>query len=430
MEMAQPANSGEGESSAVSIGRKGSSGKNNEFVTTGQIAKQTGMTVRTLRYYDQIGLLEPSQYTDGSARMYSKEDLIRLQKIQTLKYIGLSLDEIKNIIRDEALSEAALRSSLAAQKEILYQKHSHMENVIRSINQALDHMDRDHTLHASDWNSLTGLIKAVHSEKDWVEQYHTATRLQTRIHLHDKFSVNPTGWHRWLFGHLQRLQNKPVLKVLELGCGDGTLWSRNIDRIPVSWQITLSDISGGMLDEARRNLGPHKQRFKFLLADVQEIPFHDGQFDLVIASHMLYHVPDIPKAIAEMQRVLAAQGILCVSTMGPLHLQEIERLAAAFDPELRVIDPVVDRFNLENGGGFLSPYFPDVQLHRYEDHLLVREIQPLIDYMTSTPMNARERLIGSAMARFTRYLEEEMAREGPLPITKDTGILVSRKGSQ
>ena len=398
--------------------------KSGDYATTGQIAKRTGITLRTLRYYDQIGLLSPSQHSQASVRLYSKEDLVRLQKIQTLKYIGLTLQEIKEVIREESLSGHDLRSSLTAQKETLRQKLAHMEVVVKAINQAMGILKNEPQ--DVEWSSLIELIHAVHSEKDWVEQYHTATRLQTRIQLYDKCSVNPTGWHRWLFGHLIE---QTGCTVLEVGCGDGALWARNMDRVPEAWRVTLSDFSDGMLEEARSSLGERKAQFKFVLADVQDIPFHDEQFDIVIANNMLYHVPDIPKALSEIHRVLKPGGCLFASTMSKRHLQEVEQLAAAFDPEIRVLDPVIERFNLDNGEQLLSPWFSEVRLYSYDDHLIVSEVRPLLEYIISTPMNARKRLTGAALHHFERFLNSMIEREGKIRISKDSGFFLGRKRS-
>ncbi|WP_025847054.1 MerR family transcriptional regulator [Paenibacillus ehimensis] len=398
--------------------------KSGGYATTGQIAKRTGITLRTLRYYDQIGLLSPSQHSQASVRLYSKEDLVRLQKIQTLKYIGLTLQEIKEVIREESLSGHDLRSSLTAQKETLRQKLAHMEVVVKAINQAMGILKNEPQ--DVEWSSMIELIHAVHSEKDWVEQYHTATRLQTRIQLYDKCSVNPTGWHRWLFGHLIE---QTGCTVLEVGCGDGALWARNMDRVPEAWRVTLSDFSDGMLEEARSSLGERKAQFKFVLADVQDIPFHDEQFDIVIANNMLYHVPDIPKALSEIHRVLKPGGCLFASTMSKRHLQEVEQLAAAFDPEIRVLDPVIERFNLDNGEQLLSPWFSEVRLYSYDDHLIVSEVRPLLEYITSTPMNARQRLTGAALHHFERFLNSMIEREGKIRISKDSGFFLGRKRS-
>lgn len=67
----------------------------------GELAKLTGLTIRTLRYYDQIGLYSPSGYSDAGYRLYNESDLSRLQQILALKDLGLSLDEIKSILADD-----------------------------------------------------------------------------------------------------------------------------------------------------------------------------------------------------------------------------------------------------------------------------------------------------------------------------------------
>jgi DNA-binding transcriptional MerR regulator len=61
----------------------------------GDLAKLTGLTVRTLRFYDGIGLLSPSSQTDSGHRLYSEEDVTRLYQIVSLKELGLSLEEVK-----------------------------------------------------------------------------------------------------------------------------------------------------------------------------------------------------------------------------------------------------------------------------------------------------------------------------------------------
>jgi ubiquinone/menaquinone biosynthesis C-methylase UbiE/DNA-binding transcriptional MerR regulator len=393
-----------------------------EFLTTGQLAKRTGMTLRTLRYYDQIGLLKPSQYKNDSSRLYSKEDLILLQKIQTLKYIGLSLQEIHSHLHDASIPKPDLQHSLSMQKDLIQKKVVHMRFVVKAIEEALGLLRPENN--DVDWSSLIDIIQTIHTEMDWGQQYLNGVRLQARIQLYDTFSINPLGWHRWFFEQLVKGHH---LKILELGCGNAALWCRNKERIPESWSITLTDVSSGMLEEARINLEDLRARFQFLVADAQSIPFHDQEYDIVIANHMLYHVPDIPQAVSEMYRILKPNGLLYVSTMSKQHLQEFEEIAHSFDPKLRVMDPVMERFHLDNGEGILSEWFKEVSLIRYEDHMLVTETQPLIDYMTSTPMNAREHLVGSTLNKFRAFLMEKIDREGSIYITKDSGFFLARK---
>lgn len=388
-------------------------------LTTGQLAKRTGITVRTLRYYDQIGLLSPGGHRTGSIRLYNMKDMERLQRIQMLKYLGLSLQTIMDILDAESPSNGEIRHSLQAQLDVLQKKIAHTEHVVHAIRDAMEM-----SAYGSDWNHLADVIQTVQSEQNWGEQYRTANRLQTRIHLYDKYSTNPQGWHRWIF---EQLEVQPGAHILELGCGDGTFWIRNAERIPSSWRITLTDMSSGMVEEARCRLGSNNPQFKFLSVDAQQIPFHEEQFDMVIANNMLYHVPDIPRAIREMHRILKQGGIVCTSTMSTQHLQEVEHLAVSFDPELHVLDHAIKRFHLDNGGDLLSSCFSDLRLLRYEDCLLVDEAEPLIEYIISTPMNARERLVGAAIDKFRDHVNRLLQQNGTLEMTKENGIFLGRK---
>jgi len=394
---------------------------NEQYLTTGELARRTGITLRTLRFYDQIGLLSPEAHPPGVARQYSLRNLERLQRIQTLKYVGLSLEEIKDILHKESLSGEGMRRSLEAQLDVLQKKISHAEHLAHAIRETLGTWGTSGD--SADWQDIEKLVRAVQIEENWGEQYRTSARLQSRIHLYDKFSTNPLGWHRWLF---ERLEPAPNSRVLEVGCGDGTFWLRNADRMPAGWRVTLTDLSDGMVEAARSRLG-NDPRFVFLPADVQRLPFHEEQFDQVLANNMLYHVADIPLAVAEIHRVLAPGGMLCASTMSTRHLQELEHLAASFDPELRVLDEAIRRFHFENGAAYLSTRFKDIRLLQYQDQLLVNEAEPLIAYMTSTPMNAREKLVGPLLDRFRDHVEHLMEHAGGLRMTKENGIFTGRK---
>src|SRR5262245_11589107 len=70
----------------------------------GEVAKRTGLSVRTLHYYDEIGLLSPSTHTESQHRLYGAAELERLQHIKSLRQLGFSLDEIRACLDCEDLS--------------------------------------------------------------------------------------------------------------------------------------------------------------------------------------------------------------------------------------------------------------------------------------------------------------------------------------
>ena len=102
-------------------------------------------------------------------------------------------------------------------------------------------------------------------------------------------------------------------RVLEVGCGTANVWRENAERVPSDVALVLTDLSPGMLGEARARLSGTPLAPEFREADAQSLPFADESFDLVVANHMLYHVPDRARALAEIRaraapRRAAARG--------------------------------------------------------------------------------------------------------------------------
>jgi len=120
-------------------------------------------------------------------------------------------------------------------------------------------------------------------------QYRDERNLSARMRLHQRFSTNSGPWPRWVF---DRLGVRPGSAVLELGCGPAALWANNSDRLPRDGRIVLTDLSAGMLTAARQAVDGGVSIWRFATTDAQALPFRDRAFDLVVANHMLYHVPD------------------------------------------------------------------------------------------------------------------------------------------
>ena len=249
-------------------------------------------------------------------------------------------------------------------------------------------------------------------------QYKDASSLNDRIQLHVRFSTNPYGWMPWVFDQL-RLPER--CRVLELGCGPADLWRQNLDRIPAGWDITLTDFSPGMLDQARRNLAETDRPFAFEVVDAQAIPFEDAGFDAVIANFMLYHVPDRPRALAEIRRVLRPGGRFYAGTVGQAHLRELHDLARRFDPALVGWGGAPsDSFRLENGAEQIARFFARVTLRRYDDGLRVDEAEPIVTFVASQDPSGL--LVGERRPAFRQFVEDELVANGSIYITKDCGL--------
>lgn len=251
------------------------------------------------------------------------------------------------------------------------------------------------------------------------KQYKTAANLDARIQLHERFSTNKYDWPLWVFDQFALPADA---KILEIGCGTGKLWQMNLDRIPVGWTITLSDQSPGMLQQAQQNLGDQATRFRFTQLDAQNILFDNGAFDAVIANHMLYHVPDLAKALDETRRVLKPNGRLYAATNGKLHMQALRDLVVAFEPSAYAWREQT-HFTLEDGARWLAPYFTQVELRRFESDLLVTEVAPLVDYVLSM-----HEISPARAAEFTKFVEAQLrTHDGALRIQRAAGLFCAVK---
>ncbi|MBA2295430.1 MAG: class I SAM-dependent methyltransferase [Actinobacteria bacterium] len=242
------------------------------------------------------------------------------------------------------------------------------------------------------------------------EQYATDDNLQARIALHAAFSINP-HWAEWLF---EQEAPAPGARILDLGCGPATFWRAIKDRIDPSWFIPLADLTPGMVAAARRELGA---RAVYVVADAQDLPFPADSFDAVLANHMLYHVPDRPRAFAEISRVLVSGGTLHASTIGHGYLAELVALAPHMNAER-----YSESFGLETGPRQLEPFFTDIHVERFQDALAVTDVEPVLAYLRSS-----ESYNGQDPSRARTTVQNAIARDGAFRVAKPLGVVSCRK---
>ena len=256
------------------------------------------------------------------------------------------------------------------------------------------------------------------------KQYGTPGNLNSRAQLHQLYSTNKTGWSKWVFDNYRLGQNQCVL---ELGCGTGGVWAENADKIPSGTKLTLSDFSPGMLEAAKKNTNG-LSFVEYQIIDAQDIPFDADSFDIVIANHMLYHVPDIERALNEIARVLKADGIFYATTIGNNNMRELTSLLHNYNSAIDFAQgSVTSSFGLESGKEILEHHFGSVEVRKYEDSLHITEPQPLIDYVLSSTGigNVCDVIHGEKVKQFENYVFEIFWKEGCVDIEKDVGIFVS-----
>ena len=386
------------------------------YYSSGEFARMAQITVRTVRYYDKQNILKPSLVTPTGARFYTEEDFARLQQIMLLKYLGFSLDDIRELTVNDS-DYSYLEHSLEQQQNLVRDRIEQLQLVEQAIGETVTEIRQQQNV---DWNRMRELIHLTGMENSLKAQYRNSTNISARIRLHRLFSSNKQGWFPWIYEQCQITEG---MKILELGCGNGRLWIENKAKLPADCEIILSDISEGMIRDVRREQSLQDDRFSFAAFDCHAIPYEDASFDLVIANHVLFYCKDVDRVCSEVGRVLKPGGRYVCGTYGVAHMQEVSRLVTQFDDRITLSgENLYEHFGKENGAQALAPYFAEVDWQQYEDALIVTQAEPLIEYVLSCHGNQNQYIL-EKYNKFRKYVEGQI-RNG-YTITKDAGIFIS-----
>ncbi|AUS96035.1 hypothetical protein CDQ84_03020 [Clostridium thermosuccinogenes] len=253
------------------------------------------------------------------------------------------------------------------------------------------------------------------------QQYKDDSNLDIRIKLHQKYSTNKYGYTNWMFDLYEFFDG---CKVLELGCGNGSMWENRMEKLPAGTSLVLSDISEGMIEIVKEKF----KDYSFVsteLIDIQDIPYPDNTFDIVIANSMLYHVPDLQKAISEVYRVLKPGGKFYATTTGVNGMQKyLYDRFQEFKPQLNAFSQPFP-FNLQNGKEILGKSFSKVDKYEYEDSLEITETADLMNWIYSSLLMLR--IDKNDLEGLDEFFENCKDERGVIKIPKEAGMFVSSK---
>ena len=397
--------------------------KDEILYTAGEIAKIAGVSLRTIRFYDVKGLLKPVSYSEAGYRYYNQESLVVLQKILMLKYLGFSLQQIESMIHDDVSSKKDSNIQLAEQKQLLLEKKNELEQMITTIEIMEKSPEEDK------WSYLVRLLNLLTDEEKIQEQYHDSSNLEKRIRIHD-YSTAAQEWMEWVY---EKMNLQSGMTVLELGCGTGLLWQKNIHKLPQGLHLVLTDRSEGMLDETKENLAQYKSllderniTITYSVLDANELSLGSNTYDAIIANHMLYHVKNRDACLLSIAKALKPDGTFFCSTVGDAHMKELHKLVTDFDARIEMPSAhFTVAFRLENATQQLEKHFSVIERHDHENDLIVDDANVIYDYIDSYPGNSHF-ILSQRGKELHEMINARLEKEGAIFIHKATGMFICK----
>jgi SAM-dependent methyltransferase len=274
---------------------------------------------------------------------------------------------------------------------------------------------------ADDDDPVTG--RRMLTQSAYADDRHLRSRMA--IYRYAEVPANP-GWR------ISPVAWDGTQLVADVGCGNGFDLRQLVPGGRCRHAFGL-DLSSGMLrtlEELARSSG----RLTLIQADAQRLPLRDDGVDVALAMHMLYHVPDVPAAVAELRRIVRPGGTLLASTNSERGMTEVNDLfgAAVADVLGRPVRAQPgNSFTTEAGAAILATAFSDVTLRRHELPLAIPSAEPVVTYLDSIrepvlsylgePLDF-DAVLGQVAAR----VEEVIRERGTFRAVSRSGVFVCR----
>lgn len=252
-----------------------------------------------------------------------------------------------------------------------------------------------------------------------LNQYKDGKNLSTRISIYDKYKVggNDMGWM------YQEYDFFDGCEIAEFGSGTGKDWENRMGEASKKYHITLSDFSPGMVGGLKEKYG-HYKNVDVMQIDIQDIPFSDGSKDFAIANAMLYHVPDIDKAISEVHRILKPGGVFYAASQGSKSVYTyLKGTINDALPEVSLPNEVT--FTMQNGTKHLEKYFADVRAVCTSGKLEITDTRDLVDFIYS--MSSIEGLRLGGRQTLMDFYDKKKNADGKIIIELEYGMFAAKK---
>ena len=275
---------------------------------------------------------------------------------------------------------------------------------------------------------MAGNDATIDSDERFVRgQYADSRAFRVRVETHRLYSDRHSDtFGEWL---LAQVAAPAGALVADIGCGPGLYHPALAAR---GARIVAIDMSPGMVREAREQAQREGFSIDGIVASAEHLPLRDGAFDRVMANHMLYHVPDQPRALREMRRIARAGARIVLSTNAANNMQRLHEVHAAVAGRLGfVATPMTPlRFSLDDLA-LVQSVFPTAEVRVRNNALVFPDPDGPTNYYGSYFINAIEELPSDRSHRrplldaFHAEMAAIIAREGEVRVPCDAGCFVA-----
>lgn len=240
------------------------------------------------------------------------------------------------------------------------------------------------------------------------QQYKTTDLLRIRARTHQFYSETPQNLDDQCLAILRLSGDESLLDV---GCGPGA-FPRHLRAGGHRGRLAGLDQSPAMIAEAARAAREGDAAIEWFTGQADALPFAEGEFDVVSARHMLYHVPDIPAALGEFARVVGPGGVVLTVTNGARTTPGITELEDAIVQRFgleAVAEPSL-RFHTGNAPQMLREAFAHVEETILPGALVFTAAGPIVDYVMTLSAPQRAADDRELFGRIHAFVTDEVTR--------------------
>lgn len=261
-----------------------------------------------------------------------------------------------------------------------------------------------------------------HKMTSFLKKHFATTKALDLLQCLSTYNVNPVSWPRWVFRHIPKTDEQ---RILEIGSGNGELWSENRAHIPRESLIVLSDLHLEMVRAARTILKSNSE-IVLIAADAMELPFGGQCFDTVLANNVFHLVPDIGRAVAAVHDLLKTGGTFIFTVMSNDHMKALGDVLRDFGPRYEYPIGGVRRFSMESDKPEVRRLFPEMERFVYTGMLEI----PVPELVTEIALSMFNRVIYPDLSldaeSFTRNVRDRM-KNRVFSLGLKYGLYVCRK---